>query len=109
MGCSQVKPAKSQSRNKSVTFKDPPVDFIEPNPKAAFVLPIQTIRTPENGLYPPKPPKTRRREIIPDDSMFSSLDEHALKVSEEQRHNLVCPKSTLLNLVDIISPINQSN
>ena len=97
MGCSQTKPAKSQSRNKSVTFKDPPVDFIEPNPKAAFVLPIQTIRTPENGLYPPKPPKTRRREIIPDDSMFSSLDEHALKVSYSKDegtilyvHNLLC-------------------
>lgn len=80
MGCGQTKPAEEETRKKSVTFKDPPVDFIEPSPNAAFVLTPQLTGTPDNGIYPPKPPKTRRREIIPDDTIFHTLDDHALKV-----------------------------
>lgn len=80
MGCGQTKPAEGETRKKSVTFKDPPVDFIEPSPNAAFVLTPQLKGTPDNGIYPPKPPKTRRREIIPDDTIFHTLDDHALKV-----------------------------
>lgn len=80
MGCGQTKPAEGESRKKSVTFKDPPVDFIEPGPKNVFVLTPQLTVTPDNGIYPPKPPKTRRREIIPDDIIFQTLDDHALKV-----------------------------
>ncbi|XP_062588976.1 kyphoscoliosis peptidase-like [Saccostrea cucullata] len=88
MGCGQTKPIKTETHRKSVTFKDPPVDFIEPDPKTIFLstsLPTQTL---ENSLYPPKPPKTRRHEIIPNDDMFYLVDEHALKAPKSMETSI---------------------
>lgn len=88
MGCGQTKPAEGETRKKSVTFKDPPVDFIEPSLRVAFVSPSLSTRTSEDGIYPPKPPLTRRREIISDDSIFHTLDEHALKVPKSMENSV---------------------
>jgi hypothetical protein len=81
MGCGQTKPVYNESQRKSVTFKEPPVDFIEPDSNTAFLSDALPVLTSEDCLYPPRPPKTKRREIIPDDAMFNLLDGHALKAS----------------------------
>ncbi|KAK3093948.1 hypothetical protein FSP39_022128 [Pinctada imbricata] len=82
MGCEQGKqvvPANISVRPKSVKFRDPPEDYIDAPYKRPDTA-VRPSRRPQSAddIYPPRPPKTKRKDIIQDDSMFQNVDDRAL-------------------------------